>query len=73
MKHTFYEIADELRAIADYGLMYTQNVYDRERYEKVTQLSVKLLGLLENKSEAEILKIFNDLRTFSDQEKVREG
>lgn len=65
MTQTLYEIADELRAIADYGLMYVQNDYDRDRYEKVQKLSAKLLGLLESKPETEILKLFHDLKNKS--------
>ena len=57
-----YEIADELRAIADYGLMYATNIYDRERYEKVQKLSAKLLGMLENKDPNEILKTFEMIK-----------
>ena len=62
MKAKLYEIADELKAIADYGLMYVQNVYDRERYEKINKLSANLFGLLENKDESEILKLFKNVK-----------
>lgn len=65
MTHTLYEIADELRTIADYGLMYVQNDYDRDRYEKVQVLSAKLLGLLESEPETEILQLFQDLKNKS--------
>jgi ADP-ribose pyrophosphatase YjhB (NUDIX family) len=65
MTQTLYEIADELRAIADYGLMYVQNDYDRDRYEKVQKLSAKLLGMLESKPEREILQLFRDLKNKS--------
>jgi 8-oxo-dGTP pyrophosphatase MutT (NUDIX family) len=59
---TLYEIADELRAIADYGLMYVNNEYDRDRYEKVQGLSARLLGMLESKPEQELLQLFQDLK-----------
>jgi 8-oxo-dGTP pyrophosphatase MutT (NUDIX family) len=59
---TLYEIADELRAISDYGLMYAQDVYDRERYEKIMRLSARLLGLLESQPESDFIKLFNDLK-----------
>jgi 8-oxo-dGTP pyrophosphatase MutT (NUDIX family) len=62
---TLYETADELRAIADYGLMYVQNDYDRDRYEKVQRLSAKLLGMLESSSEIEMLQVFHDLKNKS--------
>jgi ADP-ribose pyrophosphatase YjhB (NUDIX family) len=60
-----YEIADELRAIADYGLMYVNNDYDRDRYEKVKELSARLMGMLESRPEADILQIFQDLENKS--------
>ena len=62
MTKTLYEIADELRAIADYGLMYVQNDYDRDRYQKVQALSARLLAMLESKSETEILEVFQNLK-----------
>jgi hypothetical protein len=62
---SLYETADELRAIADYGLMYVNNDYDRDRYEKVKQLSGRLLGILESRPEAEILQVFQDLKNKS--------
>ncbi len=62
MKVTLYEIADELRAIAAYGLMYAQNIYDRQRYEKVLALSAKLLSLLESKNEIDVLKVFETIK-----------
>lgn len=65
MTQTLYEIADELRAIANYGLMYVQNNYDRDRYERVEALSAKILGLLESKNEAEILQLFRDFKNKS--------
>lgn len=57
-----YEIADELCAIADYGLMYVNNDYDRDRYEKIQRLSARLLGMLESKNEAEIIEVLNALK-----------
>jgi 8-oxo-dGTP pyrophosphatase MutT (NUDIX family) len=65
MTQILYEIADELRAIANYGLMYVQNDYDRDRYERVQKLSAKLLGMLESKPETEILQFFQDLKNKS--------
>jgi hypothetical protein len=46
MTKSLYEIADELRSIANMGLLYTHNDYDRERYLKVQLLSARLFGLL---------------------------
>jgi ADP-ribose pyrophosphatase YjhB (NUDIX family) len=62
MTKTLYEIADELRSIAATGLLYVQNDYDRERYLRVQRLSAKLLGVLESKSETEILESFDALK-----------
>jgi 8-oxo-dGTP pyrophosphatase MutT (NUDIX family) len=62
MTKTLYEIADELRAIANYGLMYVQNDYDRDRYERIEALSAKLLGLLESKDEQEMLESFKTVK-----------
>jgi ADP-ribose pyrophosphatase YjhB (NUDIX family) len=64
-KAKLYEIADELRAIADYGLMYVQNDYDRDRYEKVLALSASIVGLLESRADQEILEAFKDLKNKS--------
>ncbi len=44
-----YSIADELRAIANLGLKYSKNEYDRERYEKVLTVSAQLVSLLDSK------------------------
>ncbi len=65
MTKTLYEIADELRAIANYGLMYVQNNYDRDRYERVQALSAKILSLLESRPEAEILQLLQNLKNKS--------
>lgn len=63
MTKTLYEIADELRSVADMGLLYANNDYDRERYIRIQALSARLLGLLESKSETEILQLFRDLKS----------
>jgi ADP-ribose pyrophosphatase YjhB (NUDIX family) len=55
-----YLIADELRGIASTGLYFTEDRYDRERYEKVLSLSARLLGALEGKPSEEILSSYTD-------------
>ena len=42
-----YQIADELRAIANLGLNFCENGYDRERYEHILQASARLLAAVE--------------------------
>ena len=48
MEEALYQIADELRAIANAGLRWTENGYDRERYEHVLKASARLVAALEN-------------------------
>lgn len=50
-----YAIADELRALANNGLHYAQDSYDESRYQRVLNLSARLLASLENRTEAEVL------------------
>lgn len=45
MRREILEIADSLRAIAQTGLHFTEGDYDRERYEKLQALAVRLGGL----------------------------
>ena len=52
---TFYQIADELRAIASQGLFFTEGPYDKERYEKILQASAKIVAALEGGSPQEVL------------------
>ena len=55
MKDRLYQIADELRALANLGLHYTKDRYDRERYLKLLEKSADLLAVLENRPATEIL------------------
>jgi ADP-ribose pyrophosphatase YjhB (NUDIX family) len=45
VRHELLEIADALRALAASGLHFTESAYDRERYERLTQLALRLGGL----------------------------
>jgi ADP-ribose pyrophosphatase YjhB (NUDIX family) len=55
-----YQIADELRAIASTGLLWTDSHYDRERYERILAASARLIGALEQRPATEILARFQD-------------
>lgn len=57
----FYQIADELRGIANLGRYYAQDAYDQERYAKVLALSARLIGVVEQRHPDEILPRFEDL------------
>jgi ADP-ribose pyrophosphatase YjhB (NUDIX family) len=45
VRHELLEIADALRALAASGLHFTESAYDRERYERLSQLALRLGGL----------------------------
>ena len=55
-----YGIADELRAVANLGLYYTQDPNDKERYQRVLSLSARLVAALEQRSPDEVLKTYLD-------------
>jgi 8-oxo-dGTP pyrophosphatase MutT (NUDIX family) len=54
VKDKIYQIADELRAIANAGLRWGENGYDRERYERVLRASARLVAAVDGSSEDEI-------------------
>ena len=54
MREELYLIADELRAIANAGLHWGENGYDKERYERVLKASARLVAALENGSTDDI-------------------
>ena len=54
MKEELYQVADELRAIANAGLRWTKNGYDKERYELVLKASARLIATAEKSSFDEI-------------------
>jgi len=55
MRDHLYRIADELRSLANLGLRYTKDDFDRERYEKVLRNAAQILAALEERPEDEIL------------------
>lgn len=59
MTQDLYQIADELRALANAGLRWCQNGYDRERYEKTLRLSARIVSTLENRVEEDVLAEYN--------------
>lgn len=60
IEEEIYQIADELRGLSNVGLYYTQDPYDRERYNKVLTLSARLAGLASEHSAEELLACFED-------------
>lgn len=60
IEETIYEIADELRGIASAGLTFTEDPYDRERYERALALSARLVSEIEDRSPEELLTHFQD-------------
>ena len=53
-KERWLDLAIEIQSIAQAGLTYTDNVYDKERYERLRDVSVEMIGL---KKELEFNKI----------------
>jgi ADP-ribose pyrophosphatase YjhB (NUDIX family) len=52
------EIADELRAIAVNGLHWTQDDYDRARYDRTLSLAAELLSLADTRDAGKIERVF---------------
>jgi ADP-ribose pyrophosphatase YjhB (NUDIX family) len=53
-----YLIADELRTIANYGLMHQKNEYDRERLYQVLSTSARMIGILEKASPDDVIAAY---------------
>lgn len=51
-----YQAVDELRAISSLGLYYTSNEYDKERYQRVLSIALRLLASLEERSFDEVMR-----------------
>ncbi len=58
MDQKFLKLLDEIRAIAQNGLYYTKDNYDRERYEKLMNIATKEYSDICGINEASIKKIF---------------
>ena len=50
-----YQIADELRSIASWGLQCAENQYDTERYQRVLAVSARLLATIQTGTQEEVL------------------
>lgn len=50
IQHKFLEEIKRLQAIADVGLLYSHNEYDKERYAEIRELSIKMLHLASGQS-----------------------
>ena len=59
-QRTLFETADELRALANAGLHYAENDYDRDRYERILRVSARLIAAADERDEAEVLAEFQD-------------
>jgi ADP-ribose pyrophosphatase YjhB (NUDIX family) len=55
MIDSIYQIADELRGIANLGLRFAQDGHDRERYQKVLKASARMVADLEDRSSDKVL------------------
>ncbi|MCI0441200.1 MAG: NUDIX hydrolase N-terminal domain-containing protein [Chloroflexi bacterium] len=55
-----YQIADELRAVANLGLRFAVNDYDRERYQHILSLAARLIAALEGRAEDDVMAQFED-------------
>ena len=51
-----YLVADELRSIAETGLHYADNDYDRERYHRARSLSARLVAAIEQRPADDVLE-----------------
>ncbi len=56
----YYQIADELRGIANLGLHFTKNEHDREHFARVLALSARLVASLEQRAPDEVLTQYRD-------------
>jgi ADP-ribose pyrophosphatase YjhB (NUDIX family) len=57
---SLYQIADELRAIASQGLIFTEGAYDKERYEKILHASARIVAVLEDAAADEVYTRFHE-------------
>ena len=51
-----YLVADELRSIAELGLHYADNDYDRERYRRARSLSARLVAAIEDRPADDVME-----------------
>lgn len=53
-----YQVVEELRFIASWGLHFTQDSYDRERYQRIRAISARLVAAIEQRSPEEFVDKF---------------
>lgn len=58
--NTIYQAIDELRAIASLGLHYSKNEYDRERYQQVLAVALRLFASLEQRGFDEVMDEYRE-------------
>lgn len=58
MRRALLEIADELRGIAQTGLEFSEVVFDRERYERVLSLAVRLGAAVDERGIDELREVY---------------
>lgn len=63
VSQSLYEIADELRDIANLGLRYAEDPYDRERYEKVLHRAARLVAAVESGDPADVFETYRGALT----------
>jgi ADP-ribose pyrophosphatase YjhB (NUDIX family) len=60
IEESIFEIADELRSIRSAGLIFNEDPYDRERYERILALSARMTSLVVDDSPEELLGHFQN-------------
>ena len=55
LSEEFYQIADELRGIANLGLLFSKSRYERERLERVLAASARIVAALEQRPVDDVL------------------
>ena len=58
--HLWLEFAKRVQALAQAGLTYAENDYDRERYEELSQISVDILAKLTGEEVPKIKELFTN-------------
>ena len=57
---TIYQAVDELRSIASMGLYYTSDGYDKERYERILGIALRLMAELEERPFDQLMLDFQE-------------
>ncbi|BBB90732.1 MAG TPA: NUDIX hydrolase [Methylomusa anaerophila] len=58
MEHPWIEYCKRIQAIAQAGLEYSANTYDRERYEELREISVKMMANISGKYVETVKELF---------------